>query len=386
MRPVSAEFLRTLRGSHVAKSRARVCVPGQTGVTPVGTEVKILGGDVVFDGTADVRSTLELVVDGTQAWPNDPEGLLSPLSGNEIFVERGVAYGNGTTEWVSQGYYRIETVEQDDPPDGPILVSGSDRMQGIIDARLLLPAPYGSATPVGAIVDDLLNGFRRVYPTWNVVIEWDDATDDELTTRATVADEDRHKYLNDIWTSYGKIAYFDHRGVLVIKTPPDPGVPVWSVDAGRNGVLVSMKRDLSRIGVYNGVTAFGEATDTKPPAISYAVDLDTTSPTYWYGPFGFQTRRYFSPFITTSAQAFSAAAKILQQSLGAPYNVDFSAVPNVALEPLDPVEVAYPYRSRALGNRVENHVLAQVKVPLLVTQPLTASTRKATPDSIGEPS
>lgn len=384
MRPVSDAFLRTLRGSHVATARARVCAPGQTGTNPVGTEIKILGGDVVYDGNADVRATLQLEVDGTQAWPANPAALLAPY-GNEIFVERGIAYGNGVTEWVSQGYYRIETIEQDDPPDGPIVISGSDRMQGVIDSKLLVPVPYAANTPIGSIVSDLITGARRAY-VWDVTIEWDDATDAQLTARSSVADEDRYAYLNDIITSYGKIWFFDHRGVLVIKTPPDPGAVVWAVDAGRDGVLVSMKRNLSRIGIYNGVTAYGEATDTKPPAIAYAVDLNPDSPTYWYGSFGFQTRRYFSPFITTTAQALSAASKILQQSLGAPYAIDFSAVPNPALEPFDPVNIAYPVRSRSLSNRVETHVVTQLRVPLDVTRAIVGSTRQDVAGTIGEPS
>jgi hypothetical protein len=384
VRPVSDEFLRTLRGSHVATSRARVCSPGQTGVDPDGVEIEILGGDVAFDGTAQVRSTLDLLTDGTRKWPNSPADLRAPY-GNEIFVERGIKYGNGTTEWVSQGYFRIQTLEQDNPPDGPIRITAADRMQGMVDAKLLKPAPYAAGTTIGNVIGDLINGTRRVYPAWDVVIEWDDATDDEVLSRVTIADEDRYKYIDDIVTSYGKIWYFDHRGHLLFRDPPDPGEPVWSVNAGADGVLVSMNRNLTRERIYNGVTAYGEATDNQPPALAYAVDLDTESPTYWYGPFGFSTRRYFSPFITTQAQAFSAASKILAQSLGAPYNVDFAAVPNPALEPYDPITIEYPYHSRALSNRVESHVVELLTVPLVIDQPITAATREHKPGSIGEP-
>jgi hypothetical protein len=384
VRPVSDGFLRTLRGSHSAVARARVCPPGQTGTDPDGTEIPIEGGDIVFDATAQVRGTVELLTDGTRRWPHDTADLLAPY-GNELFIEKGIRYGNGTTEWVSQGYFRIEDLDQDDVPDGAIAISASDRMQGVIDAKLLKPAPYGSATPIGVIIDDLINGFRRVYPTWNVVIEWDDNTDDTLTTRVTIADEDRYKYIDDIVTAHGKIWYFDHRGHLLIRDVPDPGNTVWQVNAGRDGVLVGMRRNLTRKRIYNGVTAYGEATDNTPPALAYAVDMDTESPTYWYGSFGFSTRRYFSPFIQTNAQAFAAASKILMQSLGAPYNVDFQSITNAALEVFDPIELGYPYHSRALSNRVEPHVIEQLRVPLVDDRPITATAREQKPGSIGAP-
>jgi hypothetical protein len=285
---------------------------------------------------------------------------------------------------VSQGYYRIEDVDQDEVPDGTIAVTAPDRMQGVVGANLLKPAPYTAGTTIGAVISDLINGTRRVY-TWDTVIEWDDDTDDEVLTRVTIADEDRYKYIDDIVTAHGKIWYFDHRGHLLIRDMPDLAEPVWDVNAGAAGVLVGMRRNLTRQRIYNGVTAYGEAADNTPPALAYAVDLDTESPTYWYGEFGFQTRRYFSPFITTDAQAFSAASKILMQSLGAPYNVDFQSITNAALEVFDPITLGYPYHSRALSNRVEQHVVEQLRVPLVDDRPITANTREQRAGTIGEP-
>lgn len=377
MRPVSARLLRTLRGSHKMTARARVCAAGQTGTNPAGTVVPILDGNVVTNATADVRGTLDLTTDGTGMWPTTAAALLAPY-GNEVFVERGVEFGDGTTEWVSQGYFRIYSPEQDSVPDGPIRLDARDRMSGIIDARLLAPTQFASTLTRAQVVSSLV---LDVYP-W-ATIEWDDTAGTVAIGRTMIAEDDRFAFLKDLITAAGKIAYWDYRGVLVIKSPPAVTVPVFTVDQGDYGVLVDMSRDLSREGIYNGVVATGEGTDTAAPARGVAVDNNPNSPTFWGGAFGKVPRFYSSPFLTTNAQALAAASSLLQTSLGAPYNVDFTAVPHPGLEPYDPVVVAYPQKARSRSERTETHVLEQITLPLTAAGAMTSTTREQTLVSIG---
>lgn len=371
MRPVSERFLRTVRGSHQAVFEARIVAPGQTGVDPDGTSIPILGGDVQFDGSAQVRATLELTTEGRGMWPTRASDLLAPY-GNEIFVRRGIRYGNGETEWVSLGYYRIYTPEQDRVPDGPIRISARDRMSGIVDGRLTTPRPFPAATTYGQVVSELVG---EIYP-W-ATIEWDDnAVRDSQIGRQVIAEDDRHKVLDDLVTSTGRVWWWDHRGVLVIRTPPSPGSPVWEINHGEGGVLVSLSRRLTREGVYNAVVATSEGADTATPVRAVAVDGDPASPTYWGGPFGRVPRFFSSPLITTQGQAATAATNMLIRQLGLPYAVDFTAVPNPALEPHDPIRVRYPGRS-------EVHVIDRLTIPLTAGAALTASTREQTNVLIG---
>lgn len=370
MRPVSDAFLRTVRGSHSVVIEARVVAPGQTGVDPDGTLLAIDGGDVQLDGTAAVRSTLDLTVVGRGLWPTRASAMLAPY-GNEIHVRRGVAFGNGTREWVSLGYFRIDSPSQEAVPDGPIRIAAQDRMAGIVEARLLNPVQYAAGTALGTIVNQLV---REVYPS--AVIEWDDNTNLATLGRQLLAEEERYDFLADLVTAAGKIFYWDHRGVLVIKSPPSPTTPVYRVNHGEGGVLVSMSRELSRAGVYNAVVAYGEAADTVAPARAVVVDNNPASPTYWYGPFGKVPRYYSSPFITSDAQARSAAASLLTKQLGLPYSVDFSTVPNPALEPSDPVQITYP-------GREETHVIERLTVPLTAAGEMTAVTREQTVTTLG---
>jgi hypothetical protein len=279
-RPVSPSFLRTVRGSHAIAVEARICPTFQTGTSPDGVDISVLDGAVEMDGTADIRSTVDLLTDGTRKWPRRASDLSAPV-GNEAFVRRGVVLTGGTVEWVSLGYHRVNTAEQSEPPDGPIRIEAADRMAGIIDARLLAPVQFASSVTYGSVVEQLVT---EVYPL--ATIEWDDGTESDTLGRSVIAEEDRHGFINDLVKARGKTWYWDHRGVLVIKDPPDPGAPVFTVNAGAGGVLVSMSRRLTREGVYNAVVASGEAGDTETPVRAVAIDANPNSPTHFYGRFG----------------------------------------------------------------------------------------------------
>lgn len=369
MRPVSARYLEAIRGSHEAVTRVRLVAPGQTGVTPTGVDLLVAGGSVSIDGAADVRTTADLTL--AEAWSDDGLGI-APY-GQELYVERGIVFGNGQREFVGLGYLRLEDVGQDDAPLGPLAVIAKDRMAGLIEARLLRPVQYLAGQAVGDVVADLV---EAVYPT--AVIEWDDATDTQVLARGQIAEEDRHGFIRDLVTSHGKVMFWDHRGVLVIRTPPDPAVAVFDVDAGANGVLVKASRSLSREGVYNAVLAAGEAADDLAPVYAVAYDANPDSLTWWDGPFGKVPRFYTSPFISTAAQALSAATSILSGSLGLPYEVSFGMLPQAALEPYDPVQVTYPPdRSKSTHIRREVHVIATLAIPLEAGA-VTCTTRKQT--------
>ena len=375
MRPVSAAFLASVRGSHRMVSRARVLTTFCTGTAPLDPGVAledcaipITSGDVRSDAAADVRSTLAMVT--TAAW--SMSGLLTPY-GNEVFVERGIDYGGGRIEWVSLGYHRIEDVEQDDAPEGPVRIAAKDRMAGLVAARLLAPVQFAAADLVGDVVEQLVT---EVYP--EVVIEWDDSTNLVPLGRSLICEEDRYGFLDELVTSHGKDWFWDYRGVLVIRTAPDSTVPVFEVNGGEDGVLVALRRKISREGVYNAVVASGEGADTANPVRAAVVDNNPSSRTYWSGAFGKVPRFYTSPFITTTAQAQSAAEALLRKVIGLPYSVDFTAVPNPALESLDSVRI-----TTTEGH--ETHVIESLTVPLTYDQPLVAATREQTLITLGVP-
>lgn len=368
---MSSAFLAAIRGSHAVAVQARVCTTWQEGTDPDGTEIPVLDGEVELDGTAEIRSTVDLTTDGTGMWPRRAADLLAPY-GNEVFIRRGVALTGGSVEWVSLGYHRINTPEQNEPVDGPIRIEAVDRMAGIVDARLLRPVQFPASTTYGGIVEQLVT---EVYP--DATIDWDDAAESDTLARAVIVEEDRYGFLHETVTALGKIWYWDHRGRLQIKSPPDPADPVFTVNSGAGGVLVSLARKLTREGVYNVVVASGEGGDTLAPVRAVRADVNPQSPTYVFGRFGPVPRFFTSPLITTKPQAQAAATAMLRQQLGLPYEIDFEMVPNVALEPADPVRIE-------TRDGAETHILQRLRIPLVAEQPMAGTTREQTVVLIGE--
>jgi len=367
--PVSSAFLAAVSGSHQIAVRARVVAAGQSGTNPTGEEIPVLSGTVELDATADIRGTLTLTTEGR--WPTASDPLLLPY-GNEVFVERGV-YVGGEVEWCPLGYYRINGPDQDDAPDGPIVLECSDRMATIRDSRLTSPRALPSSMTYGAAVEDLI---LDVYPS--AVIEWDDATVNQPLGRTVMLEQDRLRGLQDLVAGVGKLMWWDHRGVLVIKDPPSISTPVAAIRHGDGGVLVNLSRQLSREGAYNAVVAEGESASTDNPVRVVRINNDPNSPTYWFGSFGKIPRFYSSPLITNATQARKAADTLLLKSLGLPYTVDFQMVPNPALEPWDPVTITYS------DAPAETHVLQRVTIPLTAVEGMTADTREQTTVVIGE--
>lgn len=373
MRPVSDAYLRTVKGSHKSTSRAKLITTFQTGTTPTGDDVPVNGGDVTSDANANIQSTLDLTTVGEFS----PDAAMTPYA-PEIFIERCVYYGDETQEWVSLGYFRIELMNQRNPLTGDIRVQAKDRMAAIIDHRLPFPKSYPSGTLFEDIFDDLV---MQVYP--DAVIEYDHTPGTLFINRIHTAERDRYGFLKELATARGKIFYFDYRGVLVVKDPPNPTVPVFTVKGGSDGVLTEVSREMTRAGMYNAVIAYGEGTDEVPPAIAMAIDNNPNSKTYWYGGappegFGQVPSYFFSSFIDTNAQAFSAASKILQDRLGIPYRIDITMVPNIALEVRDPIEVVIPNE----GTHIQS--LATLRTPLLASGTMTGTSKEKTDESIGE--
>lgn len=364
MRPVSDRFLSVVRSSHKRVARATVVKPRQVGVQPVGVEIPILSGDVTVDINADVTATLSL--ETKFEWPKSTTDIGTPY-GQEIYVERGIEYGDGGTEWVGLGYFRIDSPEQDEVPSGSIHISASDRMASIKDARPLQPVQFSEAASFQGVFDFVVN---EALP--GVPVVYDFPAGSTPLGISHIMDNDRLKFLQDLATSYGKIMFFDYAGRLQVKDAPDPTkAAVFTVNAGRYGVMVNMKRALSRDGVYNAVVATGEAAGENPPVRGVAIDDTPGSPTNFFGDFGQVPKFFSSTFMQTNAQCVTAAEAELRKSTGLPYSVSLGLVPNPALEAGDVLTVSYADKAVP-----ETHIADKIVYPLDTSSAMTIETRK----------
>lgn len=374
MRPVSEAWKSAIVNPHRMISRARLCTPGQEGTNPgplaSNGEPKyplaIVDGDVLTSASAEIRSTVLMSV--IADWPGSVFDMLNPYGAADLFLERGLVYGSGTREWVSLGYHRLDVVSQKDAPLGAIDLDASDRMAAIIDARLTKPRQYFAGTTWRQIVQDLV---WEIYPGRTITITGFNA--DEAITADQICDQDRYAFLNDIAKSHGCTMYFDYAGKFVMAPVPvpTPGArPAMMVKRGKDGVLISAGRKLSRESVFNAVVANGEQVGDADPVNGVAYDLDPNSVTRWNGPFGQVPRYYSSSLLSTDAQALSAAQAMLSRSTGLPYTVDFNMVPNPALEPLDVLGIEV-----AKTGTWEPHVLDTISIPLTARRAMRGSTR-----------
>jgi hypothetical protein len=365
----AADFAGLVSGSHMARFRCTAVDGFQTGGEPTGTALPLINGSVEFDATADIRASGNVELVGT--WPSALNLQLAPF-GSEVFLSRGIDRGANGVLWAPLGYFRITEVSQNDSAKGPLKLNLDDRMATIIDSRFMQPQQWLTGTSVGDIVNEVVTA---VYPDAQIV--FDDDSDLAELGRSLIVEESRYELLLTLADGLGKVVYWDELGRLLFRSIPDETVVTWSVSAGPGGAMVQADRSLSRDGVYNAVVVNGEGADEIMPVRAVAYDAQASSPTFFGGPFGRVPRFYASSFITTQEQANGAARNLLRQSLGAPYDVGLSAIPNPGVRPYDVLRVVYND-----GNR-ETHIVDRATIPLNVDSPVKIATRESTVIFVG---
>ncbi len=347
MRPVSERLLNIVTGSHTARTRVKLVTGFPQSTTPTGTALTLLSGDVKMDSSAVVRATLDCEVLA-------PWGTVLP-DGSELFVEYGVEVAGGSTEWVALGYFRIDEVSQV-AVNGPTRISASDRMQQVVDTEAVFPwvAPVG--TTHADFFDSLL--FGQVPTTWfhpnagvfnspaaqTIISDYDmNAT---LLPYQIPLDRPFYELLQGVADTIGKRMFFDYLGRLNVVDAALPlgGASVWTIEAGVDGTLRGLSRQITRDGFYNSVRAEGSAATEASPPWNYVVTplANTMGSLSWYSRFGRILRSFSSPLLLTSAACLAAAQTLYDQATGLPYSLSMDTVPNPGLEPLDVVTVRFP--------------------------------------------
>jgi len=354
VRPASANFLDALREPHVLYTRVVSTAPDTT-----VTELPVVEGAVTLDATVETRARVELSVASPVA-PRRTDGPLTPY-GAWLDVYRGVRFADGSTEAIRLGRFRIDSVDTD-LAAGTVRVAGYDASVAMRDDKFLAPRTVVAGTTFAAAITALA---QETIP--GLAIELPAGASAAIATDMSFELE-RWQAIRELATAIGCEAYIDGDRKLIVRVPPPTAsAPVWAVNAGPGGVLTAVAESLTREAAYNAVVATGEALDGDPPVRGVA--YDTTSPIAWGGPFGHNPRFYSSPLLQTDAQALAAAQSILATGVGTQRAVDFSAVPNPALEPGDPITLTYP------DGHTETHIIDTLTIPLRATGAMSARTR-----------
>lgn len=361
MWPLSTAAGLALTQSHGMSARATVYSP-TFGVL----DLPIAGGSVTADATSMVRRTATILADPAH-WPRSPQDLLAPY-GSYCQVDYGIVLPSGDTEWVPLIFGLLDSAQRQRPlsGSGEVTVSLVDLSAQVAEDRFDTPTQTVSGATVVAEITRLIH---ETLP--NVTV-----TDRTGSTQlAPVLDMERERWRDGVEKLAEAIAaevYFDQQGVAVIRPVPtldDP--PVWRVTSGEMGNLLTARDTLSRQRVYNRVIVSGQRSDGTAPA--YAVVTDTTSPTYWGGPFGKRPRFYTSPLLTTNGQCTTTGQSLLARAQGAGVVVEHETLVNPALEPGDVV----------VGDDGTTYILDRLTTPLTPegTQPLDTRSDDLPPET-----
>lgn len=327
-------------------------------------EVAVVSGSVTQDRTAAQSGRCSLVLAEPTLIPTLTAGYLAPF-GAELQISRGIRYSAHSTETVPLGVFPIQS-SQIDGVSLTTTVTGVDRSQTVADARLeddyTIAAGTNYATAIQSLISDGVPGLTYLFvPTG-------------YTTPLLVfpAQTDRWAAAQGMATSIGCELLFDGAGRCVMRaedgTVPSPAL---SIAEGAGGILVSASLKLDRSTAYNRVVATGENTTVGvAPPRGVWTDDNPASPTYYFGAFGHKPMFYSSPFITSNAQAASAAYAIGSAGHGVGRSLDFAAVPNPALETGDAVIV----KRTALGIN-ELHVIDTLTIDLSAAGAMTGTSR-----------
>ena len=180
--------------------------------------------------------------------------------------------------------------------------------------------------------------------------------------------------------SIGAEVYADPLGAFVIRLQPVLlGEPVLVIKTGDDGTLVDGDEELTRERTYNRVIVEGVRSDGTPPVRDVVSDTDTSSPTYYGGPFGRRPRYYSSPLLTTVGQCTTTGESLLARAKGMQSSITLETVPHPGLEAGDLIRAELPDGRRQL------HIVDSFNIPLRVgpVQKISSRSVELPPESGG---
>lgn len=349
------------------------------GVSPFGGSVTysfeqgvlpLIDGAVTVDGsTPGVRR----VLNATFAPAPGLWDLLAPV-GTELRAFTAIRFPDGTVETVPQGVFDVDVQSISYGADGKLVITAPDRWVRVQRARFLTPRQLGGDHFQRQIADLI----EEVVP--GVAVSDDTPLGGVIPPQTE--DRDRAGFIEKVATAGSLDVYFDRTGVPVIRAAPALSTaPVWDVDAGDKGVLLSADRERNRQKTYNIVVVNGTRNDGASPfPTQYVWDNDPNSSTFAgpgtgadsvppapldAGPFGQRPFFYSSPLLEDAAQAQSAGASILNRVSGLAAQLTLSAVANPALDDGDTIRVTLPRERRDRLRPVERHITDRFTVPLV---------------------
>jgi hypothetical protein len=315
--------------------------------------------------------------------------LLAPI-GTELRVFTVMRFPDGSSETIPQGVFDIDVQSMGYAANGDIKVTAPDRWARVQRARFLTPRASTESALARTEIAELI---LEVMPAGTGIA---DISSSSAIVPNQTWDRDRAAAIQDMARAASLDVFMGRDGAPVIRDAPTlTSSPVWDVDAGEDGVLISADRERNRQKTYNIVVVNSSA---NPPAFvtQYVWDNDPDSPTY-AGPgtgvgetppapgdaglFGQRAFFYSSSLLIDFTQARVAGATILEKVSGLAAQLTLSQVSNAALDDGDTIRVTLPQERRDIPRPIERHIVDSLTIPLA---PYRAAQRLQTRSTVAD--
>lgn len=373
MFPVSTRFLTALNKPHVAVSKVEIRNNGIL-IQDISGYLQS-GGSVSVDETRQVRRTCSLTLAGLPLGmiPETETDLFHPVSGNELYIYRGIRYSDGTTEFAQLGVFRMtKPVVKDDGDSVTLAISGQDRSSVI--SRISWQQPYSIAagTNLGTA---LKTAMASRWPASAAPLQYNFAPT-TVVVPATVwganpgqANDPMADMIKLAADAAGMELLFDFLGNPTLRPISDPtqSTVVAKYVEGVDCNLTELTRTLDETQTFNGVSVYCNGTGPAGPFVVFVWDTNSASATYYLGnwgqvPYPIVTTAIPGPtqsLVDATAQATAIGQARLQLILGAFDATDFESLPNPALAEGDCLTLM---RTRIKVNA--NYVASAMTIPL----------------------
>lgn len=353
MYAVSADFSRLIRESGVRKTVADVYYDGEM----IASGLAVSDGSIRIELDGQVRRSGSITVADPRLVPT-LTSTLSPL-GTEIRIRQGVIFPNGTEELIPVGVFRLDVTSWSEL-DRVSTIQLYDRSKAL---QAELPSPHSRSGQLAkSVIIDFLEWFYPSLAPINPAGVFDPSLVDYRLPGGHVFESSNHwDPVVELARNMGGRLYFDVDGSPrcdPIEELSDVSTYVETIDAGPSGVLIEADRTYSREGVYNSVVVIGASTTGGAIPRSVVYNLDPGSPLRYGGPFGKTGIVINDSALTTETQCFKRARTELARYTGLSYSLDFSSVPNPALDVGDVIRAIYPDGS------FELHQINDLTLPL----------------------
>jgi len=344
MLAATPKFLAAVQSSHRVATLVQVQdTTGKLLVDGATQRLTVIDGSVSVDRAASIRRQCSVTLaDPTGLWtPASAGDPLSPFTGNELKLSRGVSYDDGTQELIPLGVFRISQVAMVDSGAGfTLAITGYDRSRTVQRSATTDVVSYAAGTLISSLVQGLIQprvptaALFAYSPTTAVtpsVVQFPPATD--VWKEAQTASD-----------SIGFETFFDVFGNNVFQPIPVPAntAPSLTLSEGALSVLTSLSRTMDDSATYNDIIVTGQSTGLAAPVISAAPhgqDVSGSSPTNIAGGFGVVPQFVQSDLIPDVATANAMADGLLTIALGTSEELAVGMIPNPTVDVNDIVSV-----------------------------------------------